>query len=90
MIERLHEELDCALSHSLSSCRDIVKRGNNDDWGIASLVFEPRLQLQPRHCWHADIDDECRGLSMRTGVEEGFCRSETSHLKPCRLDEITQ
>jgi hypothetical protein len=82
MVEWFREELDCTLFHRLSPYLGVVIRRNKDDGNVASLLFQPGLQLQTRHLRHADVNDQARGPAMRIGFEERFCWSEAFCLKP--------
>ena len=90
MIKRLCKELDGTLPHCLNPHPGIPMRGNKDDWKVASLFFQPALQLQTGHPRHADINDQASGLVMQVGFEEFFRRSEATSGKPGRLHEVVE
>ncbi len=72
MIEWFRQELDGTLFHGLIPYLGIVKRRNKDDRDVALLLFQPGLQLKPRHLWHADVDDQARSPAVQIGFEERF------------------
>jgi hypothetical protein len=39
---------------------------------VAFLLFQPGLQVQPRHPWHADVNHEARNPALQIGFEERF------------------
>jgi hypothetical protein len=90
MIERFCKELYRTLSHRLNPHPGISVSSNEDDRDIASLFFQPGLQLQTRHLWHKDVSDQARGLTVQTGCEEFFRGSKALCDQPSRLDEIAE
>jgi hypothetical protein len=36
-------------------------------------LFQPGLQLQTQHLWHADVNDQARSPGTQIGFEERFC-----------------
>ena len=82
MIKWLCEELDCTIFHGLSPYLGIVIRRNKDDGDVASLFFQPCLQLHTRHPGHADVNDEARNLTVQVGLQELSCRTEAPYFDP--------
>src|SRR5580700_6000595 len=90
MIEGFCKKLDCAASHGLNTHPGVPMSGNKNDGNVAFLFFQPGLQLQTRHLWHADVNDQARGLAMQFGFEELLRGSEAPCRKPRRLQKVAQ
>src|SRR5580704_16618863 len=63
---------------------------DKDDGNVAFLFFQPGLQLQTRHLWHADINDQASSLTMQIGFEEVLRAPEASCREPRCLHEVAQ
>src|SRR3984957_18750105 len=90
MIERFCKKLDCAASHGLNTHPGVSMSSNKNDGNVAFLFFQPVLQLQTRHLWHADVNDQARGFTMQIGFEELLRGSEAPCCKPRRLQKVAQ
>ena len=64
--------------------------GNEDDGNVAFLFLQLGLQLQTRHLWHADVNDQARSFTMQIGVEELLRGSEATCCEVRRLHEVAQ
>src|ERR1700693_1608098 len=90
MIEWFREKLSGTPSHGLNTHPGISMSSNKDDRNVAFLFFKPGLQLQTRHLWHADINDQAPGFTMQIGFEELLRGSETPCGKSRRLQKVAQ
>src|SRR3984885_1875488 len=90
MIERFCKKLDCAASHGLNTHPGVSMSSNKNDGNVAFLFFQPVLQLQTRHLWHPDVNDQARGFTMQIGFEELLRGSEAPCCKPRRLQKVAQ
>jgi len=90
MIERFCEEFDCTLSHRSNSHPGISMSRDEDDRNIAFLFFQFGLQLQARHPWHADINNQARSPSMQIGFEEFFRGSEAPCDQSSRFQQVAE
>src|ERR1700733_92313 len=90
MIERFCKKLDCTASHGLNTHPSVPMSSNKNNGNVAFLFFQLGLQLQTRHPWHADVNDQARGFAMQIGFEELLRGSEAPCRKPRRLQKIAQ
>src|SRR6202046_3224521 len=85
-----HSNLYDTSAHCLNTHPSGPMSSNKNNGNVAFLFFQLGLQLQTRHPWHADVNDQARGFAMQIGFEELLRGSEAPCRKPRRLQKIAQ
>ena len=70
IVERLHEELDCAFSHGLYPHSRIPMCGDKDDRNPISISLKPSLQVQTRHSRHTHVCYQTRHFTLQAGLKD--------------------
>jgi len=90
VVKRFGQELHCAITQRKSSHLGVAMRSDEDDGYSASFSLKLRLQFQTGHAWHANVDDQARGLVSGFRIQELFRGTEAECGQPDRFDEILQ
>jgi hypothetical protein len=83
-------EVTGALFHRTYCQRNIATTGKEDDRDGASLSIEVRLQLNTRHAWHLNVNDEASNFAFGSRTQKLLSGTETQRRHALRLDQILQ
>ena len=90
IVKRFAQELDRTLAHGNNPHLGIAMRSDEDDWYLASLRFEFRLQFKTGHTRHANVEDQAGDFVPRFGIQELLRGPKAEHRQVVRLDQILQ